>query len=112
MGGQPLCAAAALATMKLIEDEDLTTRANVLGEQITQRILDAGIGKVQDVRGAGLMIGIPLDCPGKDFLMGCLERGVIINYTQDTVLRLAPPLTIDEDTLAQGLDVLIDVLKA
>ena len=112
MGGQPLCAAAAAATMKLIEDEDLTTRAKVMGEQIAQTIRDAGIGKVQDVRGAGMMIGIPLDCPGKDFLMGCLDRGVIINYTQDTVLRLAPPLTIDEDTLAQGLDVLIDVLKA
>ena len=111
MGGQPLCAAAGAATMKLIEQENLVARARETGELITKVVRDANVGRVRQVRGKGMMIGIELDCPGKDILMGCLEKGVIINYTQDTILRLAPPLTIEDDLLEKGLKVLIDVLK-
>jgi len=111
MGGQPLCAAAAAATMKVIETEDLVARAAEKGRGITKALRDASIPKVRQVRGAGMMIGIQLDCPGKGILNACLEKGVIINYTNETVLRLAPPLTIEDDLLEKGLRILIDVLK-
>ena len=66
---------------------------------------------VKDVRGAGLMIGIELTKPGKEAFTACLERGLFINCTQDTVLRLAPPLTTPDEDLSKGLGILLDVLR-
>ncbi|MHC4718083.1 MAG: aminotransferase class III-fold pyridoxal phosphate-dependent enzyme, partial [Planctomycetota bacterium] len=82
------------------------------GAAVVEALTAAGIGRIREVRGKGLMIGIELDGPGKDVLAGCLDRGLIINCTQDTVLRLAPALTISESDLSSGLEILIDVLKA
>jgi len=112
LGGNPLCAAAGVAVMKLIEDEDLLAAANRKGARITEAIRSAGIGKVKQVRGKGMMIGIELDGPGKAIFSACLERGLVINCTQETILRLAPPIVIDEADLAAGLEILIDVLRA
>ena len=112
LGGNPLCAAAGAATFKLIEKEDLVTKAATKGPQVMAKIRDAGIGKVKEVRGSGFMIGIELDCPGKDFVTACRDRGALINCTQETVLRLAPPLTIEDDILDKGLDILLGVLKS
>jgi acetylornithine/N-succinyldiaminopimelate aminotransferase len=57
------------------------------------------------------MIGIELDKPGKDIVAACLARGLLINCTQETVLRLAPPLTTPDGLTSKGLRILIDVLK-
>ena len=111
MGGNPLCAAAGVATMKLIADEGLVERAAVKGEKLQAALRRAKIGCVKDVRGKGLMIGIELDKPGKDIVAACLARGLLINCTQDTILRLAPPLTTPDGLLSKGLRILIDVLK-
>ncbi|KKL21131.1 hypothetical protein LCGC14_2448550, partial [marine sediment metagenome] len=112
MGGNPLCAAAGVATMKLIHDQGLLEAARTKGAAIVDAVTSAGISKVKQVRGKGLMIGIELDCPGKEVYSACLERGLIVNCTQDTVVRLAPPLIVSEDDLHQGLEILIEVLKA
>ncbi len=112
MGGNPVCAAAGAATMKLIADQDLTTRAATKGEELMKSIRDANIGCVKDVRGAGLMIGIELDRPGKDVFTACMERKLLINCTQETVLRLAPPLITPDELLQKGTDILIDVLRS
>jgi len=111
LGGNPLCTAAALATMKLIDEEDLVNRAATKGAEIVRRLRDARIGCVKNLRGAGFMIGIELDKPGKEFFSACMQRGLLINCTQETVLRLAPPLVIDDDLLDKGLETLIDVLN-
>ncbi|MHC4717108.1 MAG: aspartate aminotransferase family protein, partial [Planctomycetota bacterium] len=102
MGGNPLCAAAGVATMKLIEAENLLEAAEKKGAAVVEALTAAGIGRIREVRGKGLMIGIGLDGPGKDILAACLDRGLIINCTQDTVLRLAPALTISESDLSSG----------
>jgi len=112
MGGSPICAAAGAATMKLIEDENLVEAARTKGARIVEAITSAGIGKVKQVRGMGLMIGIQLDGPGKEVFDACLERGLIINCTQETVLRLAPPLVIADADLDAGLEILLDVLRS
>jgi predicted acetylornithine/succinylornithine family transaminase len=112
MGGNPLCAAAGLATMKLIEDQDLVARAATAGEMVMDRLRRARIGRVKEVRGKGLMIGIELDCPGRPIVEACLAAGLLINCTQDTVLRLAPPLVTSDAQLRKGLRILIRVLKA
>ena len=112
LGGNPLCAAAGLATLRLIEDEDLVSRAAAKGEEVMRFIRDAGIACVRAVRGRGFMIGIELDKPGKEVVTACMERGLLINCTRDTVLRLAPALTVGDSDLAAGLEILISVLKA
>jgi len=111
MGGNPLCAAAALATMKLIADEDLVARAAAKGEQVISAIRDARIGRVKEVRGKGMMIGIELDTPGRDAVSACMAAGLLINCTQDSVLRLAPPLVISDSLLAKGVAILIKTLR-
>jgi len=111
LGGNPLCAAAGLAVMKLIESEDLVEAANAKGQAIVEAIELAGLDRIKAVRGKGLMIGIELDGPGKEVFTRCMEKGLLINCTQETVLRLAPPLTLTDSDLAEGLDTLLDVLR-
>jgi predicted acetylornithine/succinylornithine family transaminase len=111
MGGNPLCAAAGVATMQVIESEGLVERAAEKGEKLMSALRRARIGYVKEVRGKGLMIGIELDKPGKDIVSNCLARGLLINCTQETVLRLAPPLTTPDSLLNKGLWILINVLK-
>jgi acetylornithine/succinyldiaminopimelate/putrescine aminotransferase len=57
------------------------------------------------------MIGIQLDKPGKEVFSACLQRGLLINCTQETVLRLAPAAVTSETDLRAGLDILLDVLR-
>jgi predicted acetylornithine/succinylornithine family transaminase len=112
MGGNPLCAAAGVAVMKLIEQENLLETANRKGEFIISALKAARIGRIQDIRGKGLMLGIALDGPGKEIVTACLQRGLLINCTQDSVLRLAPPLVIADSQLQRGVEILIDVFRS
>ena len=111
LGGNPLCAAAGVAVMKLIEDQKLVSRAARKGGAIMKAIRDAKIGCVKEVRGSGMMIGLELDKPGKEAFTKCMERGLLINCTADTVLRLAPPLIIPDKDISEGMEILISVLK-
>ena len=111
LGGNPLCAAAGVAVYKLIRDEDLVTRAKEKGAAMMGAIRDAKIGRVKDVRGAGMMIGVELDGPGGDVFKESMARGLLINCTQEKVLRLAPPLTVTDELIEKGIEILLDVLK-
>ena len=110
MGGNPLCASAGAAAMKVIEDEKLVERAAAKGQQVTQAIRDAKIGCVKQVRGKGLMIGIELDKDAKGLFQEAMKRGLLIGYAQANVLRLVPPLNTPDDLLEKGLRILCDVL--
>ena len=112
MGGNPLCAAAGVATMKLIADEGLVQRAAVKGDKIMQSIRDADIPCVKEVRGLGFMIGIEVDKPAGDVFTACMDRGLLVCYAGQNVVRLAPPLIIDDELLSSGLEILADVLGA
>ena len=112
MGGNPLCAAAGAAAMKLIEDEHLVEAAAEKGQALCQAIRDADISCVKGVRGAGLMIGIEVDRRARDVFLACMGRGLLICYAQETVLRLAPPLTVSEQEIAAALEILFGVLKS
>jgi predicted acetylornithine/succinylornithine family transaminase len=111
LGGNPLCAAAGVATFKLIAEQNLCKQAADKGNKIMQAIRDARIGCVKEVRGAGMMIGIEVDKPGKEIFAKCMERGLLINVTQDTVVRLAPPIITEDDVLAKGLEILLSCMK-
>jgi len=109
--GQPLCAAAGVAAMKLIQKENLVERAASKGAELVQTIRNAGVSCVKEVRGVGFMIGIELDKSGRDVVMGCMQKGLLINCTQDKILRLAPALTASDGDLAAGMEILLGVLK-
>jgi predicted acetylornithine/succinylornithine family transaminase len=114
MGGNPLCAAAGNAAMKLIEDDGLVDRAAERGGAIVETIRSAGIACVKDVRGAGLMIGMQLDDArsARDVMMGCMNNGLLVCIAKNNVLRIAPPLVTPDDQLQRGVGILLDVLRA
>ncbi|HEX6399107.1 MAG TPA: 4-aminobutyrate--2-oxoglutarate transaminase [Actinomycetota bacterium] len=124
-GGNPVAAAAALAVLDKIEGEGLLERSRSVGETIAAR-LDAMRERVEligDVRGRGAMRAIELvaDRSTKEPLAGdrmsaiargALERGLIVLTagTYGNVVRLLPPITIDDALLAEGLDLLDEAL--
>jgi 4-aminobutyrate aminotransferase/(S)-3-amino-2-methylpropionate transaminase len=124
--GNPLACVAALAVLDQMEREDLPGRARKLEAIILPRLRDMAerIPLIGDVRGRGAMCAIELvedlatKAPAKGatarVLDECLRQGVVALKcgTYDNVIRLLPPLTIDEGLLAEGLDVLEKSLAA
>ena len=98
-GGNPLACAAALATLDIIETENLMANAAAMGDFIRDglRARLAGVAGVREIRGRGLLIGIELDFPCGDLVTQALAAGLLINVTDDNVVRLLPPLTIKRD---------------
>jgi len=97
-GGHPLSCAAGLAALAVAEREALPARAAALGETWRAR-LAASLGSVlREVRGRGLLIGLEFATPEQTqaFCRAALSHGLILNWTlhRDTVVRLAPPLTL------------------
>ncbi len=96
-GGSPLACRAGLETLRLIEEEDLLANAAAMGQRIRDGFAAAlkGAAGVVEIRGQGLMIGIELDRPCGDLVKQALARQLLINVTQDRVIRLLPPLVIN-----------------
>ena len=95
-GGNPLACTAALATLDIIDSENLCRNADEIGARILnnlQRALAETPG-VRDIRGKGMMIGIELDRPCGELVKTALEAGLLINVTADNVVRLVPPLVM------------------
>ena len=124
-GGNPVAAAAALATIATIEEDGLVARAALLGETITARLRDMQERQpaIGDVRGRGAMIAVELVRPGTTdpdplaaaaVARACHEQGVVVLTcgTYGNVLRLLPPFVIGDDLLADALDVLTGALES
>ncbi|HBZ18863.1 MAG TPA: aspartate aminotransferase family protein [Betaproteobacteria bacterium] len=97
-GGNPLVSRAAMATIEAIELDALLDRATFIGDTITQGLTKRfdGVTSVIDIRHKGLMIGIELDRACAPIVDLGLEAGLLINVTADKVVRLLPPLILDE----------------
>ncbi|MDO4260378.1 MAG: acetylornithine transaminase [Actinomycetaceae bacterium] len=112
-GGNPVCAAAALATLEVIESENLIARAEEVGTNFRQALQISGVDHLVDIRGRGLLIGIEFDLNIAPALVAIArENGWIINATNETTLRLAPPLTIDEADLHEFARLLPEFVTA
>ena len=111
-GGNPLAAAAAVATIQMIDKEGLLAKAVELGQHTMARLdeLKAKHDCISQVRGRGLMIGIELDIPGGDLVNTCLEKGLRINCTHETVLRFMPAMTATKQQIDEAIDILAAVL--
>lgn len=118
-GGNPVAASAALASIKVMQDEQLAPRARVLGERIVHHFEQLAMRHrtIGEIRGRGAMQAVELVLPdtrepnpklAKDIVAACGANGVVVLScgTYGNVLRLLPPLTIEDKLLADGLAVL------
>ena len=112
-GGNPLACAAGLATLDAIEHEQLRENAEKIGDRIAAGIRQAltGIDGFVTVRNAGLMIGVELDRPCGELVKQALEAGLLINVTNDKVIRLLPPLVMNEAEADQLVATLVPLVK-
>ncbi|MGE2691820.1 acetylornithine transaminase [Mycolicibacterium pulveris] len=110
-GGNPVCTAAALAVLRVLADEDLAGRADVLGKTITSGIEELGHPLVDHVRGRGLLCGVVLtSAAAKAVEAAARDAGFLINAAAPDVVRLAPPLVITEEQVGAFLGALPAVL--
>ena len=105
-GGNPLACVAALTTLQVMADDQLLAHAQNLGAWIVEAFREriGGLAGVKQVRGLGLMIGIELDRPCGELVKTALARGMLINVTQDSVIRLVPPLVLTADDARELVD--------
>ncbi|HET7665299.1 MAG TPA: acetylornithine transaminase [Mycobacterium sp.] len=110
-GGNPVCAAAALAVLKVLADDDLIGRADVLGKTLSAGIESLGHPLVDRVRGRGLLQGIVLTAEvAKPVEVAARDAGFLVNAAASQVVRLAPPLVITEGQIDDFLKALPSVL--
>lgn len=101
-GGNVLVCRVATTVLDVIERDGLVAHAAQMGHWLRERIaavMQKHPGRIREVRGAGLMMGIELTAPGKAVWQELLARHYLVNLTQDTVLRLLPPLIVDQSHL-------------
>lgn len=109
-GGNPVACAAALATLDILENEDLAGCAAQLGEFALQRLREIRSPLIREVRGRGLLLGIELSTKVQPYLERLCERGILALPAGPRVLRLLPPLVITREQLAHVLDVVEEIL--
>jgi len=113
-GGNPLAAAVARAALKVIRDENLAERSRELGEYFMEQLAEIPSPHVMEVRGKGLLIGVELKAEAKGarrFCEAMQQKGILAKETHEHVIRFAPPLVIDKETIDWALPSIRDVLN-
>ncbi|WP_437229083.1 aspartate aminotransferase family protein [Planctomicrobium sp. SH661] len=112
-GGNPLAMAAGLATIQTIEEENLLESVKMMSDRFRHRFetLKEELPIIDEVRVCGMMIGIELNIEAAPAVKKCLDRGLLINATHDTVVRLLPAMNVTEEDVDQGCDILSEVLR-
>jgi acetylornithine/succinyldiaminopimelate/putrescine aminotransferase len=112
-GGSPLVSAAALAVFDAIKKEKLLQNTKKMGAYLAGKL--EGLKKkyhfVKEIRAIGLVIGMELNIKGDDIYQKCLEEGLLINCTQETVLRIMPPMTVNKKEIDKAVSILDRVLS-
>jgi acetylornithine aminotransferase len=119
-GGNHLACAAALAVLDVFEEENLVENARVVGDYLMEGLRTVsrdtaaadGTGRIQDIRGRGLMVGIDLDVPHKEVRQPLIyEEHCFTGCAGTNVLRLLPPLCLTKQEVDQFIDKLTKILK-
>jgi ornithine--oxo-acid transaminase len=113
-GGNPLAAAVARAALKVIRDENLAERSRALGEYFMEQLAEIPSPHVKEVRGRGLLIGVELKPEARGarrFCEALQQKGILAKETHDSVIRFAPPLIIDKETIDWALPSIREVLN-
>tara|TARA_R110002072_G_scaffold271965_1_gene432002 strand:+ start:27918 stop:29117 length:1200 start_codon:yes stop_codon:yes gene_type:complete len=97
-GGNPLCCHTSLAVLETIEKNNLCENAKNIGEYLIKGLKEKlkDLKSVIDIRGIGLMIGVELNNPCRDIMLIALKHGLLLNVTSNNVIRLVPPIIINQ----------------
>ncbi len=105
-GGNPLAAAVARAALRVIVEENLPQRAATMGEYFLEHLAEIPSPHVKEVRGKGLLLGVELKeeaGPARAFCDKLREEGILVKDTHEHVIRFAPPLIIERETIDWAL---------
>lgn len=107
-GGSPLISKAALGALKATTQPSLLKNTRTMGRYLLERLdaLKAKYSSITDVRGMGLMVGATLNVPGKNIVEECFKQGLIINCTQETVLRIMPALNVTKRQIDRAIHIM------
>ena len=108
-GGNPLACAVALEVHRIIEDEDLLANAAKMGARLQGHLRRLNHPSIKEVRGLGLMVGVVLARPVKELLPILQDQGLLALAAGEKVLRLVPPLNIQEQEIDRGAEILAAV---
>jgi LysW-gamma-L-lysine/LysW-L-ornithine aminotransferase len=111
-GGSPIACAAGIATMEALIDDKLIENAEKMGVQFKEGLnrLKEKHKIIRQVRGIGMMLGVELRFDVKDILFDGIRHGLLILYSGRNILRLLPPLVMDEMTVSRVVDIIDIVL--
>jgi acetylornithine/N-succinyldiaminopimelate aminotransferase len=112
-GGNPLAMAAGIAAVRMIEEEGLLDNCRRMSERFRTRFeaLQSELPLIRELRIRGMMIGIELNVPAAAAVQKAMQRGVLLNVTHDTVVRLLPAININEEQVDIGCEVVAEVLR-
>ncbi|MAI54486.1 MAG: aspartate aminotransferase family protein [Gammaproteobacteria bacterium TMED95] len=112
-GGNPLSCAAANAVLDEFERLDIVNHAASMGTYLLDRFNKALLGdnRVKEIRGKGLMLGIELTSPCPDMTQRAFDQKLLINVTADSVIRLLPPLIINQEEADRIVDTICELIK-
>jgi acetylornithine/N-succinyldiaminopimelate aminotransferase len=112
-GGNPLAMAAGLATVETIENENLLDNVTEMSARFQSHFetLKEELPIIRELRVRGMMIGVDLTIPAGPAVGKCMQRGVLVNATHDTVVRLLPALNVTAGQVDEGCEVIADVLR-
>jgi len=113
-GGNPIAAAAGIATLEMIEQENLLDAAKNLGVFFEQRLNEIAEESelIDAVRVCGAMVGIELNIPGSSVVEECMRQGLLINCTQGNILRFLPAMNLSQELAEEGCEILEEVLAS
>jgi predicted acetylornithine/succinylornithine family transaminase len=111
-GGNPIACAAGVATVRTIEEDGLLENCRRMSDLFRRRFesLAEVLPMIDQVRVKGLMVGLDLAIPATPAVGACMERGLLLNATHDTVVRMLPPLNVTAEQVEEGCDILKEVL--
>ena len=113
-GGNPLAATVAMAALDVLFDERLIERARVSGARLIEGLRKIDSPLIRDVRGRGLLVGIEIDprlADARTVVLKMLERGMLSKDTHGTVVRITPPLNIEDSALDWAVGEIGKVLR-
>jgi acetylornithine aminotransferase/acetylornithine/N-succinyldiaminopimelate aminotransferase len=109
-GGNPFATTVGVATFTTMIEERLPERAERLGAHLMEGLRSLGLPAVKAVRGKGLLIGVDLDRAAGGVVTACREQGLLVLTAGDAVLRMAPPLVVEEADVDRAVEIVRTVL--
>jgi len=111
-GGSPIVCSAALAVFEAIKKEKLLKNARTMGAYLKKKLeaLKAKYDFIKEVRHLALIVGVELKIGGEPIYKECLEKGLLINCTQENILRIMPPINVTKKEIDKAISILDKVL--